>query len=127
MGRLVLGHFVFAAAATSDSCEVSFNHGDFDYWIVKIKSATLGIHNQQPIGSVDVYPTVVSLGVLNIDMPTAENALLYIYSANGKLMGKKTLHERHNQVALNELPNGTYFLNFRQKNNVYYARVIVAK
>jgi len=119
--------FVFAAAATSDSCEVSFNHGDFDYWIVKIKSAALGIHNQRPIGSVDVYPTVVSLGVLNIDMPTAENALLYIYSANGELIGKKTLHERHNQVALNELPNGTYFLRFRQKNNVYHARVIVAK
>lgn len=119
--------FVFAAAATSDSCEVSFNHGDYDYWIVKIKAATLGIRDQQSIQSIDIYPTVVNSGVLHIDLPIVGIAELCVYNANGQLMEKKTLYERHNQVVLNGLPNGTYFLNLQQKNNVYHAKVIVAE
>ncbi len=75
---------------------------------------------------LSVYPNP-NQGLLNIESPELINASVRIYDLQAKLLGSWTLSAQHQQLDLNFLRNGIYFLAIENEQGFYTTKLILER
>ena len=79
------GGFIVAGSSNSHGGDVSGNHGNYDYWIVKLTSDQTGIASLST-NFISLYPNPVQ-SELNIDLTTSSiEATIRVYDLQGRIM-----------------------------------------
>lgn len=105
--------YIVAGYSKSNDGDVSGNHGNFDYWVVKLSN---------PLGtddflseSVSVYPNPASERVFVRTAADSHLGQLLLYDLLGQLLHTT----KENSISVSGLPQGVYFLQIKtDKGNV---------
>ncbi len=74
--------------------------------------------------TISTFPNP-SQGIININLQEATQVVIFDLTA--KVIQKTTLEEGVNTLDLSNLPNGIYFLKFKQKNNISLQKIVISK
>jgi len=104
------GGFVMAGRSSSDNGDVSFNHGDVDYWVVKLSPESAS-GTQSPLGALplDISPNPARQRV-RITAPTEEGPLdVAVYDLLGRELLRVSTRGRE-ALDVSGIPPGTYMV-----------------
>jgi Secretion system C-terminal sorting domain len=109
------GGYILAGWSKSINGDVTGNHGDYDYWVVKI-SSLVGFENDQVETKINVYPNPFNnqLIVENSEFSTGK---LTLYNNLGSFLLKKDIFGNE-IIDTTNLPSGMYFYKVSNKNSV---------
>ncbi len=82
---------------------------------------TVGIHQNKP-KEITAYPNPTT-GLLKLDLPENTQAKINVINNLGVL--QRTYYSQHNQIDLQDLANGIYFLKIEALDKVYTQRLII--
>jgi hypothetical protein len=100
------GGYIIAGGTNSNDSDVSGNHGDYDYWIVKLfNPITLGINSIDNIPAISITPNPSS-GQLFIK-GNLSPVDIKICSITGRLLKDASHTDR---ISIADLPAGMYFV-----------------
>jgi hypothetical protein len=102
------GGYIVAGQSNSNDGDVEGNHGNGDFWIVKLSSfdSTEEISEDNEF-SLHPNPTK---DLINIEFQNKGNNELKITNINGKLMLNMKLRTNKTQIEISEYPTGIYFI-----------------
>jgi hypothetical protein len=122
--QTVDGGFVIAGWSASIDGDVSVNHGEVDYWIVKLAADTFTAIQSISNISISLYPNPVQ-NELTIRMTSLEGEItISVYDLQGKMIELPTTllgeFEQNRQAQINTaaLANGFYTLQITNKNGL---------
>jgi len=86
---------------------------------------TVGVLGLEEVKALEasVYPNPTTNFVL-LDWENAESADLMLVDVKGQIIFGQAIEQGNNQIDLQALPKGTYFLIIREENTVYQQRII---
>jgi hypothetical protein len=111
------GGYIVAGTTSSNDGDVSGNHGEYDYWVVKL-SPTVGIINTQAASeNIKIYPNPANN--INIELIDQKESILYvkIYNVNGVKVLEKELTQSKTNINLSEYSSGLYIINITDSKN----------
>jgi hypothetical protein len=90
----------------------------YDMWIVKI-SPTVKIENFNDDNLIQIYPNPTN-SILNIDVPSDFlNQQYQIVTIFGQIINADIISKEHNQLNVNHLPKGIYFLQIGNRSKKF--------
>ena len=96
--------YIVAGRTFSNNCDVSGNHGSYDYWVVKLSKDSLVGINELPTSSITISPNPTT-GIITIKGITQPTVAVY------NLMGQKLVSSQDSkEVSLAQLPAGMYLV-----------------
>lgn len=99
------GGFIVTGFSNANDSDVSGNHGDYDFWLVKLRHLpTLGVPGTVTNDAVSVFPNPTT-GTIYV--AGADNTCIQVYNALGQLLITAT---NTNQVDALALPAGMYLV-----------------
>ena len=116
------GGFILSGSSNSTDGDVTGNHGNLDYWIVKLES-TIGINEINNKNNVTIYPNP-SESQLYIKF-TADQAEISITDIVGREIKKVLLTNEKNPIDVSDLREGLYNVSVKTKNYFITKRVFV--
>jgi hypothetical protein len=118
--------YAVTGASTSNNYDVSGNHGNEDYWLLKLKKdLPLRVAPVEADPAIQVYPTLTN-GLVYVVLPQGyEQSTLSLTDMTGRIIntaiggtpGKRS-------VQINNLPEGMYLLSVQQGGRVSSYKVI---
>jgi hypothetical protein len=111
--------YVFAGYSKSNDGDVTVNHGDFDFWVVKVGFAT-GI-DQALFDNVNVYPNPTSD---KIHVNTGTNINIKRISLCN-IIGQTLTTTNENSIDVSKFPQGLYTLKIETDRGVVVKKVLV--
>lgn len=103
---------IVSGYTNSTDGDITFNHGDFDLWVIKLKGETMGVQDVNNKNIV-LSPNPVK-DVLNISNVTGvEN--ISIYNTSGQLI--KEVGKNTNQISFSEMTPAVYMVKITTKDN----------
>ena len=121
------GGYIIAGGTLSNDGDVTNNHGDFDYWIVKLDSTmTTGIDSDKDVHSFNVYPNPSSTF---ITFTTKENldGLIQINDMRGRKIISKKLTMADEKIDLSDFANGIYTVQLISEKNTETRKLAIQK
>jgi hypothetical protein len=116
------GGYVLAGYAWSNNGDVSGNHGEADFWVVKLsqESSPTTQPNTHPL---NLYPNPTTQSI-TIQIPDIESPLnIQITDLLGRELGRQTI-PNGGTVDIESLPNGVYLVSARtESGEVFLGRV----
>ncbi|MFA5620118.1 MAG: T9SS type A sorting domain-containing protein [Weeksellaceae bacterium] len=103
------GGYVVAGYSDSNDGDVSGNHGNSDYWIVKLGPDNLSTNEINSKDNFSIYPNPVK-DILTIE-GIAPNTQLIITDLTGKTILSTTVKSNKESIDVSGLPAGVYFIN----------------
>lgn len=113
------GGFVVVGESSSNDSDVTGNHGNYDYWVLKLGaiSSTPGT-NIKPLVSIFPNPTTG-----NIIVNGAENLTVRVYNIMGMFIKEVS---NTDSISLAEFPTGMYFVQlFNERGEMILADKII--
>ncbi|UOK41786.1 MULTISPECIES: T9SS type A sorting domain-containing protein [Flavobacterium] len=108
------GGYAIAGYSNSNNNDVTENHGDYDYWIVKLSSA-LSTNESTLDNLFSVYPNPINNELhVNINGNTLDLPYI-IYDQSGRSIMKGKLNEVNSVIKTDNLPKGVYILSIGDK------------
>lgn len=103
------GGYIIAGNSESNDGDVTGNHGEGDFWIVKLvgDGTPIGDMIEKPDFAVFPNPTLDILTIMGFDF---ENQLTII-NATGQIVLKKSIKGNEETLDVSGLPAGVYFIN----------------
>ncbi len=115
---------VVAGFTTSNNGDVSGNHGNNDYWIVKLNSVVTGI-KQNDTSDWSVFPNPSS-GIFSINASKmVDNAELKILNSLGQPVFQSHIDEEKTQVDLTKYSAGIYFVIIAGEKHKWTGKIVV--
>lgn len=112
------GGYIIAGFSESKGGDVSGNHGDFDYWVVKLGTETLGTSINIKENKILIEnPVKDQLNIQGQDKIT----FLELYGMDGKVV--KTSNSQN--MSVKELPKGIYILKIQLENGKTISEKII--
>jgi hypothetical protein len=112
--------YIVAGYSKSNDGDVSGNHGNFDYWVVKLGYNPTGTEELLS-GSVRVYPNPASEDVF-VHTGTNSNLLqVSLYDLFGQLVRST----KENSISVSGLPRGLYFLQIKTGKGDVSKKILV--
>ena len=111
-------------ATPSDPC-ANYTYGEVEDYTVVIgaKGIVANVVTQQ-LNELTIYPNPAS-DILNIEIPEmAQNANIYIYSANGSLIEQNTVSTDQLRIDISSIAAGLYNIKVISGSNVYNANFV---
>lgn len=114
------GGFIVAGRASSNNYDVSGNNGDYDFWVVKLESETLGANDSLSDKSFVIYPNPARDKIF---IQTDFNIInLALYDAIGKqVIIKKDIKN----INVSHLNSGLYMLKAETNKGVVTKKIII--
>ena len=115
--------FIVAGRTISNDSQVSGNHGNMDYWVVKLRDTISHVplmagNNQHP--TVTIFPNPTS-GTINISGIAEPQTI--VYNTLGQIVITKT---KANEISVAELPTGLYLVRvFDKQGNLLKQEKVV--
>ena len=120
------GYLLGGATSSNDGDVQSGNHGDFDYWVVKLDiDKVLGV--KQLDEYVKIYPNPIENNRLNIEITNYDKLGLQLIDIKGNIVLKRNLNKGLNQIDWQGISNGVYILKLLDKTNVVHQQRVVKK
>lgn len=117
------GGFIAAGMSNSANGDVSGNHGDYDYWLVKLSPA-VNLNENSNDCSFYICPNPVS-DIIGIESGnTGVTANCRVFNASGMQMIDKTFTGKKISIDVSALSNGLYFLKFETENECIVKKFI---
>lgn len=104
------GGFILAGYSSSSDGDLAWNHGDFDYWVVKLSSAT-GVEDL-PVSTISISPSP-STGVLNIQLDEPFSGSVFVFNSAGIEVRKARFNGTRASLDLSGEPTGVYLVTVR--------------
>lgn len=101
--------YIVAGTSRSNDGDVTGNHGDFDYWIVKLSPEGLGITDFDNQEAFSIYPNPVRNTLMISGI--SPNTKIMISSLNGEIIKEFTAKNSFESIDVSGLPAGVYFVN----------------
>ncbi len=114
------GGYIVAGRASSNNYDVSGNHGNYDFWVVKLEAETLGIDDNFISDVIKVYPNPVST-ILNISTKKQIESVR-MYDVLGKLVFQSSAI---NQINVSDYKSGVYLVKLESNDNVITKKIII--
>ena len=102
------GGYIVAGNSGSNDGDITGNHGDRDYWVVKL-GPDVGIQETKKL-SISVYPNPTSDKLMLTCDQSAVGQAYYISDQLGKLVTKGIISASAMELDLTELNSGVYFI-----------------
>ena len=118
--------YAVAGYTASNNWEVSGNHGNTDYWLVKLaKDPPLKVETIQSDPAIKVYPTLTN-GVVYVELPQGyENANIVLTDVTGKKIQTRIAGQPNKRsVQISNLSEGMYLLNVVSHDRVSSFKVV---
>ncbi len=114
------GGYIIVGRSISNNIDVSGNHGNYDFWVVKLESETLGIDSNFKDGAISVYPNPAKS---KIYIQTELNVInLTLYDAVGKLI---IAQKSTNTINVEQLNKGLYLLKIETDKGSSSKKIII--
>ncbi|PJC61592.1 MAG: secretion protein, partial [Flavobacteriales bacterium CG_4_9_14_0_2_um_filter_32_27] len=101
------GGYVVVGQSQSTDGDVTGNHGNDDYWVVKL-SATVAINEITAFNEFNVYPNPTSNQITLKVNANLVGAIYTIYDNMGKSVMSGKINNEHTVIELDNLSNGIY-------------------
>lgn len=111
------GGYVVAGHSNSTDGNITFNYGNFDYWVVKLSPDILStpIYEKQ---TTVIYPNPTK-GIFTINAnETSEAKNIFIYTVLGQKIYNSTFISNESIIDISGQPKGVYFYEVLFENNV---------
>ena len=124
------GGYIIAGYTKSNDDDVSGNHGDYDFWVVKLSTDNTDIQTvSNKTSAVSIYPNPVNnTASVNITAQQSVEAQITIVSITGQTVSTQnvSLNAGQNTISINtsSLEKGTYILRLTQNQQVTVKRFI---
>lgn len=120
------GGFAFASTSTSLDGDVTGNHGDYDFWIVKLGPDPAAVSNVSPNPSFSLYPNPAQNEIF-LQSSEAIRAVVVM-----DMSGKKVSQISGNNASQMTLPttglaNGTYFVRVETTSGTTTQKVLISR
>ena len=114
------GGFIVAGRSASNNYDVSGNHGNYDFWLVKLESETLGVNPNFMNEAISIYPNPTTNKIyINTNLNVIS---LTLYDAIGKLIiNQKTC----NELNVEHLKQGLYLLKIESSKDDIFKKIII--
>jgi hypothetical protein len=120
------GGYIIAGASKSIDGDVTGNHGDSDYWVVKLGNATpVKEITKENNFLISPNPCSASIEIKFEDL--RDEAELKITDLLGNLVKQKNNLSEITTVDLSSLQNGIYFVSVKTKDGVLTKKIIVQR
>ena len=114
------GGYIVAGRSSSNNYDVSGNHGDYDFWVVKLEAETLGIDYNFISNQIKVYPNPVSI-TLHISTKTHIESVK-LYDILGMLVFESSAI---NQINVSDFKSGIYILKLQTSNSTTTRKIFI--
>lgn len=102
------GGYIVAGQSNSNDGDVEGNHGNGDFWIVKLASYT-SIEEIVEYHEFSIYPNPAK-DIIHLEFNNEGNIELEIIDIYGKSIRKKNLNTNNTQINISDFPTGIYFV-----------------
>ncbi len=117
------GGFVLAGYSFSNDGDVTGNHGERDWWIVKLKGPATGITQHPAENKISIYPNPTE-GTFTINLSDlSANATIDFTDMCGKTVHSETINSKQAHLQL-DAPAGVYFVNVFTNKNRYATKLV---
>ena len=121
-GGYLLGGWAFS----NDGDVQSGNHGDFDYWVVKLTmNEVLGV--EQINDFIKIYPNPIENKHLNIEITSYNELELRLIDIRGNTILTKELIKGSNQIDWKGISNGVYILKLMDESEIVHQQRVIKK
>jgi hypothetical protein len=111
--QTVDGGYIIAGSTLSNDGDVTGNHGNHDYWVVKLSALTSIEEYKTP--ELRVFPNPVR-SILTILLPGKEEFIIQIIDLFGKLIYSEKTNSTQINLDMTNFPEGDYFLKMQTEN-----------
>ena len=102
--------YIVAGYSSSNSYDVTNNHGGADFWIVKLKGQPTGVIENIAVQTVQIYPNPTT-DVLDFRTESSLSGKDYfITDLIGSVVCKGTIDKPSTEISLKDIPAGIYLL-----------------
>ncbi|MDT8412112.1 MAG: T9SS type A sorting domain-containing protein [Vicingaceae bacterium] len=109
------GGYVIAGRSNSNDGDVTGNHGDYDYWVIKL-SPSVGVNEIAAFNEFSVYPNPTS-NQITLKVKTDLIGDVYtIYDNMGKMVMSGKINTENTVIELNNLSSGIYLFSIGENS-----------
>lgn len=109
------GGYIVAGAGASNDGDVTGNHGENDFWVVKL-GAGVGINEINSKNSFEILPNPSNGNVTIEFLEQNENCRVIILNQLGQELYSEILNQKSQLLNLKYLPQGIYFVKAQMQN-----------
>lgn len=118
------GGYIVAGYSNSNDGNVTGNHGETDFWAVKLESENIGVNEISVSDLLSIYPNPASIEI-NVNVSnTLSNAVYVIFDLSGKAVLNGILNETNSQVDLTRLSPGMYDIQIQKGDRKVSSRFV---
>jgi hypothetical protein len=120
------GGFIIAGWSNSNDSDVSGNHGDYDFWVVKLAPYNLSIVESNKNENINIYPNPAN-NKLSLEFQQSilfHNSIISISNIQGQILIRQNLKQSKTDIDINSLANGIYILKIEFDNSVVVKKFI---
>jgi len=127
IGQTIDGGYIILGNSSSNDGDLTFNHGGWDFWIVKLTGSSVGIEENTTQNLVLVYPNPSS-GNIIIHTNKGIGGVYSIMNELGQTIKQIQLNSSNNYtINIDNLNNGIYFVVGYNNNEIVKQKIIVSK
>lgn len=116
-GGLIVGGYSFSIDG-----DVTGNHGEGDFWLVKLSSVT-SIEGWS-VGEISISPNPTG-GILNIQMPRPIIGSIFVVDVLGREVLNRTISGATMAIDLSDEPTGLYFVTVKNDHAAYTMKILL--
>ena len=121
------GGLILSGESLSHDGDVFGNHGNFDFWVVKLSSITTEISETEKKNEINFYPNP-STGIFNLTNDNDEKLQTIILDMNGKIIDEFALDSRtEKQLNYVNLADGIYVVRLFNENKSMQQKFVIHK
>jgi len=118
------GGFVVAGWSYSTDGDVPGNHGDYDYWILRLDNGNItGVPTQQLSQNVTIYPNPAN-NKLTVIANGTKQFIAKIYTLHGQLLLQETITPETSAIDISKLAEGLYILKLTGSTETTVAKFV---
>jgi len=117
--------YIVAGYSSSNDGDVTGNHGDYDYWIVKLNTA-IGI--EEPLTNTNdffISPNPVKDNFTISVNAEIRNAQVEIYNVFGQKLYSAAINKQQETINMKQFSPGIYFVKMSDGEKMYVQKIIV--
>ena len=117
------GGFIFSGWSASTDGDVTGNHGDADYLVVKL-SSFVGLEKGKRLTKLDMYPNPANNQITVNTSSELIGSTYSVFDFTGKIILSGTVNSENTTIELKSLPNGLYVLQFETVGGIITSRFV---
>jgi hypothetical protein len=102
------GGYISSGCAYSSDGDVTGNHGEWDFLVVKLES-DLNVNSIDQNSPLQIYPNPTS-GIIHLSCPNQVEMVIDVYNITGLLVLRKTSNQSETEIDISDLAQGMYII-----------------